>query len=110
MKLERQLKLNKILGNSDQMLHHCMRRSIHRVAMSNLNDTILQPSLSPRDRQVIVHVLSGHPNKVIAQDLGVTEAAAKVQLESLLRKINVDNRTQATIWVLKNLPDALAAL
>jgi len=78
--------------------------------MSNLNDTILQPSLSPRERQVIVHVLSGHPNKVIAQDLGVTEAAAKVQLESLLRKINVDNRTQATIWVLKNLPEALAAL
>jgi len=78
--------------------------------MSNLNDTILQPSLSPRDRQVIVHVLSGHPNKVIAQDLGVTEAAAKVQLESLLRKINVDNRTQATIWALKNLSEALAAL
>lgn len=78
--------------------------------MPNLTDTISQPFLSPCEKKVIVHVLNGHPNKIIAQDLGVTEAAAKVQLESLLRKINVDNRTQATIWVLKNLPEALAAL
>ena len=86
------------------------RRSTHRMNKLNLVDTVSQPSLSPRERQVIVHVLSGHPDKVIAQDLGMTEAAAKAQLESLLRKVNVDNRTQATIWALKNLPEALAAL
>jgi two-component system, NarL family, nitrate/nitrite response regulator NarL len=48
-------------------------------------------------------VLECHSNKVIAQHLGVIEAAVKVHLESLLRKINVSNRTQATIWALSNL-------
>jgi two-component system nitrate/nitrite response regulator NarL len=47
--------------------------------------------------------LECHSNKVIAQHLGVIEAAVKVHLESLLRKINVSNRTQATIWALSNL-------
>jgi two-component system nitrate/nitrite response regulator NarL len=69
--------------------------------------------LSHREKELLSHVLAGHPNKVIGQHLGVTQAAAKVQLESLLQKINVDNRTQAVIWALANLPEldtTLAAL
>jgi DNA-binding NarL/FixJ family response regulator len=61
--------------------------------------------LTPHERQVLFHVLEGHPNRVIAQHFGVTEGAAKVDLENLLRKMNVDNRTQATIWALANLPE-----
>jgi DNA-binding NarL/FixJ family response regulator len=68
-------------------------------------------SLTPHEREVLFHVLEGRPNRVIAQHFGVTEGAAKVDLESLLRKINVDNRTQATIWALANLPESdIAAL
>jgi predicted transcriptional regulator len=54
-------------------------------------------------------VIEGHSNKVIAQHLGLTEAAVKVQLESLLRRINVDNRTQAVIWALGKSAAAVAA-
>jgi len=38
----------------------------------------------------------------MARVLGITEATVKVHLKSLLRKIGVDNRTQAAIWVLSN--------
>jgi two-component system, NarL family, nitrate/nitrite response regulator NarL len=55
---------------------------------------------------VLFHVLEGHSNKVIAQHFGMTEAAAKVRLERLLCKIRVDNRTQAAIWALANLPES----
>jgi two-component system nitrate/nitrite response regulator NarL len=78
--------------------------------MSNVVDTFVYASLSPREKDLFFHVLEGHPNKVIARHLGVTEAAAKVQLKRLLRKINVDNRTQATIWALRNLPDLDATM
>jgi two-component system nitrate/nitrite response regulator NarL len=61
--------------------------------------------LSPREREVLSHVVEGHPNKVIAWRLGMTEATAKVHLKSLMRKIRVDNRTQAAIWALANLPE-----
>jgi two-component system nitrate/nitrite response regulator NarL len=61
--------------------------------------------LSPREREVLSHVVEGHSNKVIARRLGVTEATAKVHLKSVLRKIKVDNRTQAAVWALANLPE-----
>jgi two-component system, NarL family, nitrate/nitrite response regulator NarL len=73
--------------------------------VSNIADASGYASLSLQEKEMLSHVLEGHPNKVIARHLGVTEAAAKVHLESLLRKIKVDNRTQAAIWALANLPE-----
>jgi DNA-binding NarL/FixJ family response regulator len=61
--------------------------------------------LSPDEREVLLQVIEGHANKVIAQRLGITEASVKVHLNNLLRKIKVENRTQATIWALANLPE-----
>lgn len=61
--------------------------------------------LSPREREVISHLVDGHSNKAIARLLGVTEATVKVHLKSVLRKIRVENRTQAAIWALSHLPE-----
>jgi DNA-binding CsgD family transcriptional regulator len=60
--------------------------------------------LSPRERDVLLHLVAGHSNKTIARYLGMAESTVKVHLKHLLRKINVDNRTQAAIWTLANLP------
>lgn len=61
--------------------------------------------LSTFEREVLSHVLEGHADKVIARHLGTSEAAAKVHLNNLLRKIRVPNRTEATVWALDNLPE-----
>jgi two-component system, NarL family, nitrate/nitrite response regulator NarL len=60
--------------------------------------------LSPREKELLSQLLEGHSNEVIARALRITEAEAKAHLERLLRKIKVDNRTQAVIWTLANLP------
>jgi two-component system nitrate/nitrite response regulator NarL len=57
--------------------------------------------LSPREREILSHLVEGHSNKGIASILGITEATVKVHLKSVLRKIGADNRTQAAIWALK---------
>jgi two-component system nitrate/nitrite response regulator NarL len=62
-------------------------------------------NLSSHEREILSYLIAGHPNKEIARILGIGEATVKVHLESLLRKIGVDNRTQATIWALSNLPE-----
>jgi two-component system nitrate/nitrite response regulator NarL len=49
-------------------------------------------------------VAEGRSNKVIARILGIADATVKVHLKSLSRKIGVDNRTQAAMWALANLP------
>jgi two-component system nitrate/nitrite response regulator NarL len=60
--------------------------------------------ISPRERETLLDLADGHSTEMIARRLSMTEATVKVHLNSLLRKINVDNRTQAVIWALANLP------
>jgi two-component system, NarL family, nitrate/nitrite response regulator NarL len=64
--------------------------------------------LSPREREVLIDLVEGHSNKKIARRLGTAEATVKVHLKNILRKIRVDNRTQAAIWALGNLSELQA--
>ena len=57
---------------------------------------------SPRETEILRHLLQGDSNKAIARELGITEATVKVHLKGLLRKISATNRTQAAIWAINN--------
>jgi DNA-binding NarL/FixJ family response regulator len=65
--------------------------------------------LSPQETDVLLKVVEGCTNKVMAGQLGTTEATAKANVESVLRKIGAENRTQATVWAIANMAE-LAAL
>jgi two-component system nitrate/nitrite response regulator NarL len=58
--------------------------------------------ISPREQQILQLLLTGASNKAIGNRLGITEATVKVHLKTLLRKIDVSNRTQAAIWAKNN--------
>jgi two-component system, NarL family, nitrate/nitrite response regulator NarL len=63
----------------------------------------LRSPLSVRESQILQCLENGLPNKTIARDLDMAEATVKVHLKALLRKINVENRTQAAIWSMNNM-------
>jgi DNA-binding NarL/FixJ family response regulator len=54
--------------------------------------------LSGRERQVLVLVGTGIPNKQIARRLGISEKTVKVHLTNIFRRIGVEDRTQAALW------------
>ena len=58
--------------------------------------------LSPREQEILQALVTGASNKTIAIRLRITEATVKVHLKTLLRKIDVTNRTQAAIWAMNN--------
>ena len=58
--------------------------------------------LSPREQEILQLLVTGASNKLIAIRLGIAEATVKVHLKTLLRKIDVNNRTQAAIWAMNN--------
>jgi len=58
--------------------------------------------LSEREVQVLIGLVKGHANKVIARTCDITEATVKVHVKSILRKIQVANRTQAATWALEH--------
>ncbi|MEO3432983.1 response regulator transcription factor [Inquilinus sp. CAU 1745] len=56
------------------------------------------PVLSNRQTEILERIANGQSNKEIARGLGTSEATVKVHVRSVLRKIGVENRTQAAIW------------
>jgi len=58
--------------------------------------------LSEREAQILDGLVQGHANKVIARKCDITEATVKVHMKSILRKIQVANRTQAAVWALEH--------
>jgi DNA-binding NarL/FixJ family response regulator len=54
--------------------------------------------LSNREQVILMQLTQGAPNKHIARELNIAEATVKVHVKSLLRKIRVNNRTQAAMW------------
>lgn len=48
-------------------------------------------ALTPREREVVVHVLKGKPNKEVAADLGVALVTVKVHRGRAMKKLGADN-------------------
>jgi FixJ family two-component response regulator len=51
----------------------------------------LLADLTPREHEVLMHVVSGRINKLIAADLGISEKTVKVHRARVMEKMNVDS-------------------
>ena len=54
--------------------------------------------LSRRELVILRTLTEGASNKVIALKLVITESTVKVHMKAILRKLRLQNRTQAAIW------------
>ena len=61
-------------------------------------EDVIAPQLSPRENSVLRCLIEGDSNKCIARKIDISEATVKVHIKAILRKIRVQNRTQAAIW------------
>jgi len=61
--------------------------------------------LTDRERDVLLLVRDGMPNKLIARRLGITERTVKAHLGSVFQRLGVTDRTQAALWAAEHLAD-----
>jgi DNA-binding NarL/FixJ family response regulator len=54
--------------------------------------------LTPREREVLLMVAEGLPNKLIARRLEISEGTVKAHLTRVFERIGVTDRTQAALW------------
>lgn len=50
------------------------------------------PSLTEREHEVLLHIVEGKPNKVIASSLRISEQTVKIHLQHVYRKLGVHRR------------------
>jgi two-component system nitrate/nitrite response regulator NarL len=60
------------------------------------------PRITEREAQILDGLVNGQSNGMIARACDITEATVKAHMKSIMRKIRVENRTQAAIWALEN--------
>jgi len=57
--------------------------------------------LSPREMEVLTRIAHGDSNKEIARTLNISDQTVKNHISSILRKLNVNDRTQAALYALR---------
>jgi two-component system nitrate/nitrite response regulator NarL len=56
-------------------------------------------NLTYRERQILWHIANGLSNKQVGEDLKIAEGIVKVHVKSILKKLDIENRTQAAVYV-----------
>ncbi|MCJ2077317.1 LuxR C-terminal-related transcriptional regulator [Methylobacterium sp. E-016] len=69
---------------------------------AGLPAAISNAAFSTRERDILAALTEGLPNKIIARRYDIAEATVKVHVKHILRKLNMNNRTQVAIWVKSN--------
>lgn len=57
--------------------------------------------LSPREMEILTNITQGSSNKEIAYELGISRQTVKNHMSSVLRKLGVEDRTQAAVLALR---------
>lgn len=71
-------------------------RSLPPDIDQRLKDRLLEPEITPREREILTLITQGNANKEIAATLGISEDTVKQHVSRILVKLKVNDRAQAT--------------
>jgi DNA-binding NarL/FixJ family response regulator len=91
-----------VLGSEKETIPEVGPRGENDQATLVSAEEIIAPQLSPREKSILRCLIEGDSNKCIARKIDIAEATVKVHVKAILRKIRVQNRTQAAIWAMNN--------
>ena len=73
-----------------------------RAAHAVLTRQTVGATLTEREREVLMLVAEGLPNKQIARALGITDKPVKAHMTKIFAAIGVTDRTAAALWAHRN--------
>ena len=85
-----------------QVTERVLRQFRELAATSNEAAEPLFVPLSQREVEILDYIAHGRSNKGIARELGISDQTVKNHITSILRKLAVNDRTQAVIYALRN--------
>src|SRR6202011_72091 len=94
--------LSFVLDPEGALLGEAAPRDENNQAMPIRTKNTFAPQLSTREKLILRCLIEGDSNKCIARKINIAEATVKVHVKAILRKIRVQNRTQAAIWGMNN--------
>jgi len=77
-----------------------LRRFRDIATVDGIPDDTMGP-LSPREMEILQHLALGRSNKEIAHELGISRQTVKNHMTTILRKLDVQDRTQAAMFAVR---------
>ncbi len=93
------LKISKALMGEmvlSEPLTQIVARSLQANQPTNPIDNLTQ-----REFEILRSIAAGNSNKVIANNLGITEGTVKVHVKNMLRKLGLKTRVEAAVWAVE---------
>lgn len=86
----------------NRILHPQVTNQLISHVSNEGNDRVDRDTLTPREKEVLHQITMGNSNKEIAVNLHISEKTVKTHITSILRKLDLQDRTQAAIFALQN--------
>lgn len=80
---------------------HAGRRHIPREVAAELAAHVTDDALSPRELEVLKRVAAGNSNRLVANQLAVSEDTIKAHMKSIMSKLSANDRTHAVTIAIK---------
>lgn len=84
----------------DEVMYWIEQKVGRMAGVLNSDAEDLFVPLSPREMEILEHVTRGLSNKEIAYKLGISHQTVKNHMTAILRKLRVEDRTQAAVYAL----------
>jgi len=88
------------LVNTIRLIHSGGRKVPEEIALQ-MAEHVADDALSMREIEILRKVARGRSNKIIGDELGISEYTVKNHLKSILSKLNADDRTHAVTIALR---------
>lgn len=77
-------------------------RQLQELSSGKKAEVPIPSLLTLRETEILDHIARGYINKQVARKLGISEQTVKNHLSSILRKLEVNDRTQAVVLAMHN--------
>lgn len=88
------------LVNTIRLIHSGGKKVPEEIALQ-MAEHVADDALSAREIEILRKVARGRSNKIIGDELGISEYTVKNHLKSILSKLNADDRTHAVTIALR---------
>jgi DNA-binding NarL/FixJ family response regulator len=84
--------MKRILSGQSYLPQHSITGKLGFAPKVSVHEKV---HLSPRQREVLMKLIQGKANKVIARELGISESTIKTHVNAVMAALGVNNRTEA---------------